>query len=321
MKRRHLRPPDTVPYRNSPRAHGTRGWFDPNVSWSGLRDAHQGRALPNHVRVQSWGASIAVLAPGRATDPLPLLLEPNAAVNTVSDGFDPSGRVDATVTAKRTEHGWQIVGDVGTSWRGVGDDPTARADVARRLASEVHLAIAAHADGVTFIHAGAVAWRGAGVILPGTSRAGKSTLVHALLLAGASYLSDEYAVLDHAGHMHPYTKPLAIREPTGTKLVQPERIGTVATKPVPVRAVVHTRYTKGATWTPRHARGAEVVIPLVANAVAAQLAPLDVTANTVAVASRDAVLFDGPRGEADHTAHAILAAIDELLEPNQNHPR
>jgi len=47
-----------------------------------------------------------------------------------------------------------------------------------------------------FVHAGVVAWRGRAIVLPGYSRAGKSTLVAELLKLGATYYSDEYAVLD-----------------------------------------------------------------------------------------------------------------------------
>src|SRR5438094_6797894 len=56
----------------------------------------------------------------------------------------------------------------------------------------------------TFLHAGVVGWRGRALVLPGRSRAGKSTLVAELVRAGATYLSDEYAVLDDAARAHPF---------------------------------------------------------------------------------------------------------------------
>jgi hypothetical protein len=56
-------------------------------------------------------------------------------------------------------------------------------------------------------------WRGVGraVILPGRSMSGKTSLVAALVKAGATYFSDEYAVLDKLGMVHPYIKTLSLR--------------------------------------------------------------------------------------------------------------
>ena len=48
-------------------------------------------------------------------------------------------------------------------------------------------------------------------MLPAPSFGGKTTLVAALVRAGAIYYSDEFAVLDEQGFVHPYAKPLSIR--------------------------------------------------------------------------------------------------------------
>ena len=62
-----------------------------------------------------------------------------------------------------------------------------------------------------FVHAGVVGWKGRALVLPGKSGAGKTTLVAELIRAGATYYSDEYAVLDERGRVHPYARPLAVR--------------------------------------------------------------------------------------------------------------
>ena len=62
--------------------------------------------------------------------------------------------------------------------------------------SRVGWAIACFAPRRVFVHAGAVAWQGRAIIIPGASLSGKSTLVAELVRAGATYLSDEFAVLD-----------------------------------------------------------------------------------------------------------------------------
>ena len=51
--------------------------------------------------------------------------------------------------------------------------------------------------------AGVVGWENRAIVMPGASFAGKTTLVRAWLEAGATYYSDEFAVLDRAGRVHP----------------------------------------------------------------------------------------------------------------------
>ena len=60
------------------------------------------------------------------------------------------------------------------------------------------------------VHAGVVAWDGVAVAIPAESGVGKSTLVAALCMSGAGYVSDEALVLDRTGAAHGYPKPLAL---------------------------------------------------------------------------------------------------------------
>ncbi len=63
-----------------------------------------------------------------------------------------------------------------------------------------------------FIHAGAVAFAGRGVILVGQSGAGKTSTVAALVRKGAAYLSDEVALLDPVtGTVAPFVLPMAVK--------------------------------------------------------------------------------------------------------------
>ena len=67
--------------------------------------------------------------------------------------------------------------------------------------------------------------------LPGHSFSGKSTLVAALVRAGAVYYSDEFAVLDPDGFVHPYAKALSLDVAR-----QVEELGGVAgDEPLPAR--------------------------------------------------------------------------------------
>lgn len=63
-----------------------------------------------------------------------------------------------------------------------------------------------------FIHAGAVALGGRGVIIVGGSGSGKTSMVARMLHRGGCYLSDEVALLDPAtGTVAPFAIPMAIK--------------------------------------------------------------------------------------------------------------
>lgn len=187
-------------------------------------------------------------------------------------------------------------------------------ELVRRALSELHLAVAVHASGVLFVHAGAVAWRGVGIVLPGRSMAGKSTLVRALVEAGAEYYSDEYAVLDPRGSLHPYPKPLSIRRRDGSNdRISPETLGSVGTSPVPVGVVVSTRYESDAVWAPEPLHGAAAVLPLVDNTVVARLEPERMLEATAAVAAM-ATVVSGSRPEAGAAAVEVLALADRVAD-------
>ncbi len=58
------------------------------------------------------------------------------------------------------------------------------------------------------LHAATVAADGARFTFVGHSGAGKSSLCTAALLDGADYFSDEFSLLDEAGRIHPFPRPL-----------------------------------------------------------------------------------------------------------------
>ena len=70
------------------------------------------------------------------------------------------------------------------------------------------LLTAYRAQDCLFVHAGVVGWQGKAILIPGRSFSGKTTLVKALIEAGATYYSDEFAILDRQGLVHPYPLPL-----------------------------------------------------------------------------------------------------------------
>ena len=67
------------------------------------------------------------------------------------------------------------------------------------LERRIKMYVAEMARRRVFVHAGVVAWQGRAIVIPGRSYSGKTSLVAALVRAGATYYSDEYAVLDLQG--------------------------------------------------------------------------------------------------------------------------
>jgi hypothetical protein len=163
----------------------------------------------------------------------------------------------------------------------------------------------------TFVHAGVVGWNGQAIVIPGRSFSGKSSLVKALVEAGASYYSDEFAVLDERGRVHPYPIPLAMRtDRDGAKTMKyrVEELGGVAgVCPLPVGLVLITRYVGGTRFRPRPLSAGRAVLELLAHTLPARRRPgrvLDALTQAVAQAS----VLRGRRGEAEETACQILGS-------------
>src|SRR5262245_25217701 len=118
--------------------------------------------------------------------------------------------------------------------------------------AEVQFDVAVASD-LVFVHAGAVGWRGRAILIPAPSMAGKSRLVRALVDAGATYYSDEFAILDSRGRVVPFARPLTLRTDAGrlSKVVWPAAGRAAASKPLPIGCVVATRYEAGSHWRPR----------------------------------------------------------------------
>lgn len=162
------------------------------------------------------------------------------------------------------------------------------------LESELHFTIALGARTHLFVHAGVVGWRGGAILLPGRTHAGKSALVAELVRAGASYYSDEYAVIDDAGRVHPFARSLGMRDASGqSRRVDPTTLGKIGQAPLPVSLVVATRHIPHARWQPLAMSRGEIVLALLENTIAARARPRD----TLRILSRAAANASGLRGE------------------------
>lgn len=163
-----------------------------------------------------------------------------------------------------------------------------------------------------FVHAGVVAVRGKAVVIPGRSFSGKSTLTAELVKAGATYYSDEYAVLDAHGRVHHYARPLSMRE--NGHLEKPKKYkvekfgGRAGVKPIPVGLVVVSKYRPGAEWRPRQLTSGEGALELIANTVSARREPQKVLSTLNHVVAGAPVL-KGFRGEAGQVVDFIFETL------------
>lgn len=177
------------------------------------------------------------------------------------------------------------------------------------IEGQVRSYISLHAPNLTFIHAGTVGYEGRAMIVPGHSFAGKTTLTAALVRAGASYYSDEFAVLDADGLVHPYAKTLSLR-PEGLQVEHSvEELGGVAgDTPLPLGLVVSTYYEPGASWKPTRLTGGAALLEVLSNTVTMTTRPEEAI-RTVTRAMRGVTMLKGERGQADELAPQLLAEL------------
>jgi hypothetical protein len=179
------------------------------------------------------------------------------------------------------------------------------------LEIDLHSYVAAATKRRMFLHAGAVGWHGRAIVLPGKNFSGKTNLVTAFLRAGATYYSDEFAVLDSRGRVHPYPWDLHIREEglDRPKRLTVEMLGVRAgTRPLPVAMVVLSEYRQGAKWRPRSLTQGQAALAMLANVMSTSHRPETMLPLLGHVVS-GATVLKGVRGEAGEVVDSILQRI------------
>ena len=180
------------------------------------------------------------------------------------------------------------------------------------LDSQLRLYVGVRAPDTVFVHAGAVAHRGRAIVMPGASFAGKTTLVAALVGAGATYYSDEFAVIDEEGLVHPYAKALSLRDGGVEQTHHPvESLGwTPGSEPLPVGMIAVTSYRPGAEWNPRRLSSGEGAMALLARAVPARERPAQVM-RALSRATAGAIVLESERGDASELAPLLLGELEQ----------
>jgi len=190
-----------------------------------------------------------------------------------------------------TEHSLQAAKDAVESW--------------------AQLTVATLAKKLVFVHAGVVGWRNRAIVIPGRTLSGKTTLALALVEAGADYYSDEYAIFDSEGRVHPYRRlPKLKAAPVHTL---PSRdFGRLLCgpppRPIPLGWVLISRYEAGSSWQPRRLTCGETLLGLLDNTIPLRSRPED-SVRALAKAMTNVQGFEGLRGEAASFARQALASL------------
>jgi hypothetical protein len=190
--------------------------------------------------------------------------------------------------------------------------------VLKQFSGELMKHVANNCPDRVFVHAGVVGWKGRALILPGTSFAGKTTLTAALVRAGATYYSDEFAAVDEKGWVHPYARDLQMREPGKTEqrnMTVESLQGHAGTVPLRVSQVVFARYEPGAQWNPQPITPGTAVLEMILHTIPVQRVPRLVM-STLTAMLEGATAWSSYRDEAEVVAQLLLQSLESSISPN-----
>jgi len=270
-----------------------------------IRDSKLGIETPDSVfSVLAWGVRVEFHIPAALFAELPAPIVPGAE----SDNQGPADAV-LSVRLNRSAEGEPIyeISETGAVLCAE-TSPQAAADF---VESWAQLTVATLAKELVFVHAGVVGWRGRALAIPGRSLTGKSTFVLALVEAGAEYYSDEYAIFDSEGRVHPYWRLPKLKDASGHESVS-RLLGGVLSgpppDPIPLGWVLVSRYEAGSSWQPRRLSCGETLLGLLDNTVPLRIRP-EHSVKVLAKAMANAQGFEGPRGEAANWAREVLGLL------------
>lgn len=181
------------------------------------------------------------------------------------------------------------------------------------LESQIRLTVAEYAESRVFLHAGAVGWKGKAILLPATSFSGKSTLVAELVKKGALYYSDDFAVIDESGLLHPFHRDISLRDNADEYKQVDFSIesfgGKSSDQPIPIGMILITKFraqqSNRKVWKPQILSEGQGIMEILAHTIPIRHNPkfsLDVL-NKVA---KHAIICKSQRGNASEFANLLL---------------
>lgn len=188
--------------------------------------------------------------------------------------------------------------------------------ILKMLNALVRTDVSQYAVGKIFIHAGVVARNGKAIVIPGTSFKGKTTLVKDLICCGAEYLSDEYAIVDKRGMIHPFPRDLAMRigkVNVREKEISVESIGGItARKPVRAGLVLITEYSPNAVWNPKELSQGQGIMELIPHTIPFAVRQEE-SLNNLKTMTDGVKFLKGKRGNSRQFAKFILSFFDNCV--------
>lgn len=182
--------------------------------------------------------------------------------------------------------------------------------------SMIRLTVAEHAVSTVFLHSGAVGWQGKAIIFPARSFKGKTTLVAEMLRNGAEYYSDEYAILDETGLVHPFPRDLTMRgiehEYADTEVPISSLDCKIGVAAIPVGVVLITEYVHGAEWSPKILSSGQGIIEVIPHTIPLH-ADTQFSLKVLNIALGRAIIAKSIRGDAKLASKQILAFVDKHL--------
>lgn len=183
----------------------------------------------------------------------------------------------------------------------------------RYLQSQIRLTIAEFAESRIFLHAGAVAWKNQAIIIPARSYSGKSTLVAELVKRGALYYSDDFAVLDKKGLVHPFHRQISLRVSEDkfdqTDFLVEELGGKFGYEPIPIGVVLITQYKKGSRnpriWKPEILSEGRGIMEILSHTIPIRYNP-KFAIEVLNKVSKRAIICKSQRGEAGGFADLLI---------------
>jgi hypothetical protein len=187
-----------------------------------------------------------------------------------------------------------------------------------RFLSYFRVKIAEYAESRVFIHAGVVGWKGEAIVIPSETFKGKTTLVTELVKFGCSYYSDEYAVLDENGLVHPFPKMISLRKIEGDFTqtdISAEEFGTIGVEPIPVGLVLITEFDKNAEWQPEQLSVGQGMLEIISHTLPIRYKP-EFTLFVLNKLLSRAIIAKSKRGEAPQFAKILTKYFEENSKLN-----
>jgi hypothetical protein len=248
--------------------------------------------------LRAYGRTVQLAGPGEIVQ--------EARARLPSTYRSAQAAAERSWTVHKSGPDWQVLVD--------GEDVSTHAGslwAIEAMLSDLELWVAERARGRVFVHAGCAVQDGRAIVLPGYSLSGKTHLTRALVRAGATYYSDEFAVVDRNGRVRPYPRPPGLRSNIWDV---PQRIaledlgGPIGRDPARVGVVAVLRYDPANEWAVAPLTRVKAILELMAHTVPARYAPRR-SLHALEQATAQATAIKGTRGDADEAAARLLELL------------